>query len=58
MTVSLYQYYVGHCPLSEVYLIPAYTTFRELALLPATGVWFYWIDPDRRHYLKKNKMEA
>jgi hypothetical protein len=31
----LWENYVGHCPLSEVYLI--YTTFRELALLPSSG---------------------
>jgi hypothetical protein len=29
--------YVGHCPLSEVYLI--YPTFRELAVLLSTGDW-------------------
>jgi hypothetical protein len=30
-----YEYCVGLCPLSEVYLI--YTTFRELVLLPSSG---------------------
>jgi len=32
---SLHCYYIGHCPLSEVYLI--YTTFQGLAVLPSSG---------------------
>jgi hypothetical protein len=39
---SLYEYYTGHGPLSEVYLI--YTTFRELALLFRLWVDFTLID--------------
>jgi len=31
---SLYEYYVGQ---SDVYLIYAYTTFREMALPPSLG---------------------
>jgi hypothetical protein len=38
----LYEYYVGYCLLSTVYLI--YMTFRELAVLPSSGDWLllYW----------------
>jgi hypothetical protein len=35
---SLYQYYAGHCPFSELYLI--YTTFLALAVLPTENTWF------------------
>jgi hypothetical protein len=32
----LYEHYIGHCLLTEVFHI-GYTTFRELALLPFLG---------------------
>jgi hypothetical protein len=35
MADPLYQYYVRHFPLRQVYLI--YAMFRELALLPSSG---------------------
>jgi len=35
----LYEYYTGHCPLSEVYLI--YMTFQELALPPSSAACHY-----------------
>jgi hypothetical protein len=32
-------HYVGHCSLLEVYLIFRFTTFRELAIHPSSGVY-------------------
>lgn len=34
----LYQYYAGHCPFYEFYLI--YTTFLALAVLPTEDIFF------------------
>jgi len=34
MIESLYQYYIGRCPLYLTYM-----TFRTLALLPTSGDW-------------------
>jgi hypothetical protein len=36
MVDSLYKYYVGHCPLSELYMI--YTTFGKLNPIPLSGI--------------------
>lgn len=40
VSVMLYRYYMGHCPLSEVYMI--HTTFWELALHLSLGDWLLY----------------
>jgi len=41
MVASVYEYYIGFRPLSEVYFM--YTIFQELALLLSSGNWqSYW----------------
>jgi len=39
-----YRYYVGRCPLFEVYLLQTYTTFHELASSCFSGNWCYYAD--------------
>jgi len=38
MIGPVHDYHIGHCPLSEVYLI--YIILLELALLLSSGDWF------------------
>jgi hypothetical protein len=37
VSVMLYRYYMGHCPLSEVYMINI--IFQGFVLLPSSGDW-------------------
>lgn len=46
---NVYQYCVGHCPSSDVYLIC--TTFRELALLQFSGHAFTTQETTLNYYI-------